>query len=249
MNLKSYFKTLYIIGIFISFLSLFFEWYSFQARSLDGELVVFWNFHIILGWDTIFSPDAWFNEAFRPRGEQFPIIIPIIYIIIMIIAMYSILFIDLEHPNNFEKAKIYSYIHIFLLLFGGFFICVIPIYYWFSQELFFPYIIFNDFELEVIFEYSVGLGYLLQSIAFTFILPYSFYYYYTTTHFEKRDVTLESALQNIISQVQESIDFDKLIAEERLKMPNISEEIQTITQQEIQTNQIYNKFLKSRGIK
>lgn len=249
MNLKSYFKVLFIIGIFISFLSLFFDWYSFQAQSLDGELVVFWNFHLFLGWNTIFSPDAWFNEAFRPRGEQLPPIIPIIYILIMIAAMYTILFIDLEHPNKFEKAKIYSYIHLFLLLFGGFFICVIPIYYWLSQELFFPYIIFEDFELEVIFEYTVGLGYLLQSLGFTVIFPYSLYYYYTTTHFEKKDVTLESALQNIISQVQESLDFDKLIAEERLKMPKISEGIEAIKQQEIQSNQIYKKFLKSRGIK
>ena len=83
MNLKSYFKTLFTIGIFISFLSLFLEWYSFRARSMDGELVVFWSFHTFLGWDTIFSPDAWFNEAFRPKGEQLPTIIPISYIIII----------------------------------------------------------------------------------------------------------------------------------------------------------------------
>ncbi len=249
MNLKSYFKTLFIIGIFFSFASLFFEWYSFQARSLDGELVVNWSFHIFWGWDTIFSPDAWFNEAFRPRGEQLSTIIPIVYIIIMIIAMYSILFMDLERPNKFEKAKIYSYFHLFLLLFSGFFICVVPIYYWLSQELYFPYILFNNFELEVVFEYSVGLGYLLHSLAFTAIFPYSMYYYFTTIHFEKKDVSIESALQEIIKEAQESLDLDKLIAEEGLKLKNATEEIQATKLQEVKTNHIYNKFLKSRGIK
>jgi hypothetical protein len=156
---------------------------------------------------------------------------------------------DLEHANKFEKAKIYSYIHIFLLLFGGFFICVVPIYCWLSQELYFPYILFNDFELEVVFEYSVGLGYLLQSLAFTAIFPYSIYYYFTTIHFEKKDVSIESALQKIIKQAQESLDFDKLIAEERLKIQNATDENQAIPHQQVKTDHIYNKFLKSRGIK
>lgn len=249
MNLKSYFKTFFLIGIFLSFLSLFFEWYSFQARNLEGELVMLWNFHLFMGWNTIFSPDAWFNEVFKPNVEQFPIIIALVYIAIMIITVYSVLFTDLEHLENFEKAKKYSYLHLFELILSGFCIAAVPIYYWISQELFFPYIVFIDFDLEVSFVYTIGIGYLLQCFAFVSLFPYSIYYYYTSTHFEKQDTTLEGRLLKILNQVQEPLDFDKLIGEERLKVQQDRSEDLSILEKEQNINHIYNKFIKLRGVK
>ena len=247
MNFKSYYKVLYLIGIFLSFLSLFFEWYSFQARNLEDELVVFWNYHLFLGWITVFSPDAWFNEVFKPMGEQLPSIIGIIYIIVMIITIYSVFLKDLEHSEKLKNLKKYSYIHIFQLFLSGFYICIVPIYYWISQKLFFPYLVFTDFDLEVKFFYIIGPGYILQCLAFTAIFPYSIYYYYTCSHF--KTISKKPTLQDILNQVQESIDFEKLIVEEKLKLQMENDEDQSNKPSELEVNTIYTKFLKLRGAK
>jgi hypothetical protein len=247
MNLKSYYKVLYLIGIFMSLLSLFFEWYSFQARNFEDELVVLWNYYLFLGWTTVFSPDAWFNEVFKPKGEQLPTIIGIVYILVMIITIYSVLFKDLEHTDNLKSSKKYSYVHIFQLFLSGFYISIVPIYYWISQEFFFPYLVFTNFDLEVRFTYTIGLGYILQCFAFTAIFPYSIYYYYTCSHFKNN--LGKTTLQEILNQVQESIDFEKLIVEEKLKLQMENDEEQLIRPSELEVNNMYTKFLKLRGVK
>jgi len=249
MNLKAYAKSIFVMGIIISFLSFFFDWYSFQGKDLEGELVLSWNLHLLIGWTTPFSPDAWFNEVFKPSGEQIPPVIAIIYILISIIVVYSVIFADLENSESLQKNKKYSYFHIFQLLLSCFYICIVPIYYWIFQEYFFPYVIFVDFELEVRFIYSIGIGYLLQCISFIAIFPYSIHYYYTTTHFENRAITKDLALQDIINQSQELIDFDKLIAEENLRLQLEDEKKQSNEQSDEQFNQIYHQFVKTREIK
>jgi len=249
MNLKSGFKGLFILGICLSFLSLFFEWYSFQARDLEGKLVVFWNLYLFMGWNTIFPPNSWFNVVFMPNGDTVPFVMNVIYIGIMLISVYSVIFSDLEYSDNLEKGKKYAYVHILLLSLSGFYICIVPIYYLVSQELFFPYLVYMDFELEVTFYYSIAVGYILQCVAFSAMFPYSIYYYFTTTHFNNQNNTSETVLQTIITQVQESLDFDKLIAEEKVKLQLEPEEKKTIVHQEEEVNQIYNQFLETRRVK
>jgi hypothetical protein len=218
-ELKTYFKFIFMFGICMASVSLFFQWYTFQAFSWEGEQVVLWEFHLFLGWTTPFSSEAWFNTAYQPENISFPLIINFIYLGIMILSLYAGLAINLEDASQLKKAKKYGYIHLSTLLLSAYYICIVPVYFFLFQELYFPYLIFSDPEFIVI-HYTVSQGYWLQFFAFGCIFPYTLYFAITTTRFERAPKPLEQKISEILKNVQIPIDFHQLIAEERIELEN-----------------------------
>ncbi|GAH14221.1 unnamed protein product, partial [marine sediment metagenome] len=93
-------------------------------------------------------------------------------------------------------------------------IVIFPIIYLIPQELYFPSLVDINNDLAMKLSYSISYGYILQIIGFLLVFPYSLHYYLTVSQFEKQENTPENRISSYIENVQESIDFDKYIAEE-----------------------------------
>lgn len=224
-ELKTYFKGLFVLGLSIAMVSLFFEWYSFQAFSVEGERVVFWEFQIFFGWATPFSPDAWFNTAYQPTNIPVPMVMTCIYLGLLLFSLYAGLAINLEDASQLRRAKKFGYLHLSTLVVSSYYSCVVPIYNFLFQELYFPYLTFSEPEFLTV-DYAVGLGYWLQLIAFGMIFPYALYSMIIPSRFERAPEPLEQTMARVLQKVQTPIDFSQLIAEERNKLdlaPSLSQ--------------------------
>lgn len=219
VDLKIYFKFICVIGIGFSAVSLFFEWYTFQVFSWEGDLLALWEFDLFSGWQTPFSPDDWFNTAYEPGFLPIPIIIQIIYLILMVISLFTLLLFNLDDSNKLKKRRKFSYLYLSSILISVYYICVVPIYFFILSQLYFPYLTFTDPEFIVI-NYGAGIGYWLQCVAFICIFPYMFYFAMITMQFEQAPEPFEKKLNAILKKVLIPIDFHQLIAEERVELEN-----------------------------
>ncbi|TFF90378.1 MAG: hypothetical protein EU548_03330 [Promethearchaeota archaeon] len=241
-SLKSSFKFICVVGTLLSGLSLFFEWYTFQAFSWDGELVVFWEFYLFCGWITPFSPDAWFNAAYQPSSMQLPVAINIIYLGLMGLSLYGVIGINIEDSSNLKKAKKFSYINVSSLMLSGYYICVVPICFFVVNQLYYPYLTFTEPNFIVI-EYSSAIGYWIQCISFGLMFPYNIYFAFTVSRFERAPEPLEAKLQKVLNNVQIPIDFHQVIAEERLKLEDSQAKVYSG-----RNENIFEQFLRWRGV-
>ena len=98
----------------------------------------------------------------------------------------------------------------------------------------------RDIELEVVYFYCVGPGYLLQLFAFGLIFPHAVFYYQTIMKFEIEKHSPVKVIEKYIEHVQEPLDLDKFIAEEELK-----QKFEIINSNE-EVDQVYDEFIKSR---
>ena len=212
------FRIIYQIGLVLLFVSLFLEWYIFQVYDSSGRLIAYWAYNPIIGWSTIFSEDSTTNYLFKPNTIQIPIIIIIIYILILILSTYSLLFKNVERITDIEKLYPYAYIHIFLLALVSFFLFIFPILYLIPNNLYFPFLQVKDNDIDVRYFYRIGSGYCLQIIGFIMIFPYSIFYYQTITKFKTQQDSSKKIVDNYIQQVKEIINFDQLIANEKIKL-------------------------------
>lgn len=243
VDLKVYFKFICVIGICLSAISLFFEWYSFQVFSWEGDLVALWEFNLFSGWHTPFSPDNWFNSAYEPDFLPIPLIIHIIYLSLMLISLFSIISINLNDPKKLTKSKKYSYVYLSSILISGYYICIVPVYFFIIPRYFFPYLTFTDPEFVVI-EYGVAVGYWFQCFAFACMFPYMFYFAVITMQFERAPEPFEKKLNSILKKVLIPIDFHQLIAEERLELENHNSFIDS----QDTGKDIFEQFIKRRGV-
>jgi len=212
-SLPNYFKLIFLAGITLLFVSMFVEWYSFQMFE-NGRLMVSWNYNIFFEWSTEFPSGITINERYKPENLDVSPILNFLFIIILIFTIYTVLFKDLEQSEDLDTLKNFSFGFICLIALVLFYITIFPVIYLVSNELYFPSLVENDLDLALRFSYSISYGYILQLIGFLLIFPYSMHYYITITQFEKQKNTPEKKVAAYIENIQESIDFDKYIAEE-----------------------------------
>lgn len=232
-----------VIGIGLSAISLFFKWYSFQIFSWENDLVGLWEFFLFSGWQTPFSADDWLNKAYEPDFLPVPMVIHVIYLVLMAIILFSTLGINLEKEKNIIKGKKFGYLYLSSVLISGYYICIVPIYFFIFHQLYFPYLTFTDPEFIVI-EYGIAPGYWLQCVSFVCIFPYALYFSITTTRFERGTESFEKRLNEILAKVHIPIDFHQLIAEERVELENL----QLPPDFNREEDNLFTQFIQRRGM-
>jgi len=202
------------------FVSLFLDWYVIQIYDSSNDLVAEWNYNPITEWNTEIS-----NERFTdPKDLLMPIALNVLFIGSVALSGYIVLFNDLEKIEkeskkirNFDSFKLYSYILFFLIALNLYYIFAFPTFYLMSNKLYFPVLRRENVDLDITYYYFIGTGYVLQLIGFICVFPYAIFYYRTLEKFQKKDHAVSEVVRNYIQNVQEKIDFDKLIAQENLK--------------------------------
>jgi hypothetical protein len=73
----------------------------------------------------------------------------------------------------------------------------------------------THYDAGIVYSYMVGGGYLFQVIAFSFNFPYVIFYAATLLTFSKQNRTPEIIIREKLEQIQEPLDLDRLIAQEK----------------------------------
>ena len=237
MELRNGLKVASFTGLILLFSSLFLDWYNLQAFSINGTLLANWTYNIFSEWST---NGTIYNEQLKPGNLFVPIIINIIVIVVILISVFGTVFKGIESEGELNNLYSFAYINIFLLLLMGFYIFIFPIAYLLSNDLYFPFLMLENTELNLIYLYCVGPGYILQLFAFGLIFPHAVFYYQTIVKFELDRHSPVKVIEKYIQHVQEPLDLDKFIAEEELK-----QKFENVTSNE-EVDQFYDELIKSR---
>ena len=243
LKVKQIFKVLFIIGIIILFISLFVNWYNYQVFDINNNLIASWDYNIFTGWDTPLSDTYSLNRVLKPGNLNLSPILHILLICVCMVCVYIALVKDVDLSISPQRLKNYSFMHFFLLLLVGFYVVIFPVAYLLSNELYFPYLRYEDVQANITYVYSLSVGYYFQLFALMLIFPYILFYYQTITTFEQEENTMEKAIARYIQENQETLDLDKFIAEEEIKQKAGQEE--HLNEVEL----IYSKFKKKRAKK
>jgi len=217
-SLKNVYKMIFLTGLIILFLSLFLDWFYLEIFNNELKTVAYWSYNPFTEWTTPYSTEYTLNMLLRPAMLSIPLVINIIFIISILISGYGIISNDLENKKVIEKSYKFAYIFLFLLLLNAYYIFAFPLIYLIPNDLYFPFMVFRDMQLELDFYYSIGPGYLLQFIAFIMIFPYTLFYYQTITKFETKKYSQVNIINKLIENLQDTLDLDKFIAEEELNL-------------------------------
>jgi len=247
INFKSVYKILFVIGLVLGFASVFLDWYYLQGISESGDTVVYWIYNALFDWSTPFSKGALFNEFYQPKNATMPIAIVIVFIIILFLSAYSVLFHDVERGNNLAKLRRFNFVNLALVTLIGFFVLIFPLFFLLPNGLYYPFLLYYDYELEVTFYFSIGPGYFFQIISFGFSLPYALFNLSVINTFEKEQSSVENTINRYIGSVREELDLDKLIAREEYMLESANNSQIEVPKSEVE--KIYEEFLTTRGRK
>ena len=247
INFKSVYKVLFVIGLVLGFASVFLDWYYLQGINDSGETVVYWIYNALFDWSTPFSTGALFNEVYQPKNATMPIAIVIAFIIILFLSAYSVLFHDVERGDNLLKVRRFNFVNLSLVTLVGFFVLIFPLFFLLPNGLYYPFLLYYDYELEVTFYFSIGPGYFFQFISFGFTFPYALFNHSIITTFEKEQSSAENTINRYIKSVREELDLDKLIAREEYDLESTNNSQIEVPKSEVE--KIYNEFLTTRGRK
>jgi hypothetical protein len=247
INFKSVYKGLFVIGLLLGFVSVFLDWYYLQGISDSGETVVYWIYNVLFDWSTPFSEGAFFNETYQPKNATMPVAIIIVFLITLLVSTYSVLFHDVERGDKLLKIRKFNFVNLSLVTLFGFFILVFPLFFLLPNGLYYPYLLFYDYNLKITFYYSIGPGYFIQFISFSCTFPYALFNHSVITTFEKEQSSVEKTINRYISSVREELDLDKLIAKEEFELESTNNTQSQVTKS--QEEVIYEDFLATRGRK
>jgi len=249
INFKSVYKILFVIGLVLGFASVFLDWYYLQGISESGDTVVYWIYNVLFDWSTPFSNGALFNEFYQPKNATMPIAIVIVFIITLFLSAYSVLFHDVEREDNLLKVKRFNFVNLALVTLIGFFVLIFPLFFLLPNDLYYPFLLYHDYELGVTFYFSIGPGYFFQFISFGFTFPYALFNHSVINTFEREQSSVENTINRYIGSVREELDLDKLIAREEyaLESTNKSQNNSQIEVPKTEVEKIYEEFLTIRG--
>ena len=249
INFKSVYKIIFVVGLVLGFASLFLDWYYLQGISESGDTVVYWIYNALFDWSTPFSKGALFNEIYQPENATMPIAIVIVFIIILFLSAYSVLFHDVERGDNLLKVKRFNFVSLALVTLIGFFVLIFPLFFLLPNDLFYPFLLYYDYELEVTFYFSIGPGYFLQLISFACTFPYAMFNHSIINTFEKEQFSVENKINQYISSNREDLDLDKLIAREEFNLESTKDSLKEASKPKNEAEKIYDDFLLVRGRK
>ncbi|MFX1279978.1 MAG: hypothetical protein ACFFA3_11215 [Promethearchaeota archaeon] len=211
-NILRYARIAFLAGSIILFVSFFVDWYQFQVLDENGVEIAFWSYNLFFEWDTSFTSGNPVNEQYRPVNLGVPLLITLLCIILLMAAVFTVLFRDVEHST--ASLRMYSFLPLFLAILTVFYIMVFPIMYLLPNKLYFPSLTITEVDTNYTYVYAVSVGYILQLCGFLFIFPSSLYYYVSIIEQEKQRSTPLFHIEKIISNIQEELNLDKFIAEE-----------------------------------
>ena len=245
INIKSLYKIIFLIGLIFSFASVFLDWYYIQG-VLDngGVLIMSWIYNTLFGWSTPFTEGNIFNESYKPQNTTMPVVIVMVFIALVFLSVYSTLFHDVEKGDNLLKVKRFGFITISLITLSGFFVLVFPLFFLLPNDLYYPFMVYYDYELELTLYYSVGPGYWFQVISFGCTFPYALFNQSVLSTFEKEQYAPGEVIKAYFENVKEEFDLDKLIAQEELEIESI--QLQQKVDPKNEVEQIYEDFLATR---
>ncbi len=247
INIKSGYKIIFLVGLIFSLASVFLDWYYFQGVLDSGATVTSWTYNALLGWSTPFAGGNLFNDHFQPQNATMPVVIAIIFVIVIFLSGYSALFHDVEKGDNLVKVKRFGFITLSLVTLIGFFVSVFPLFFLLPNDLYYPFMVYYDYELELTLYYSLGPGYWLQVISFGCTFPYALFNHSVVNTFEKEQSTPEKMVNAYITNAKEPFDLDRLIAQEELELESSRVKRKKGVKNEAEF--IYEDFLEARGKK
>ena len=103
-SLPFYFRIIFLAGVTMLLVSLFVDWYTFQVFEND-ILVASWDYNILFEWSTEFPLGVTINDNFRPDDLGISPILNVLFIAAILFATYTILFKDLERPEDLSLLK------------------------------------------------------------------------------------------------------------------------------------------------
>jgi uncharacterized membrane protein required for colicin V production len=147
----------------------------------------------------------------------------------LLISGYGIIAKDVEQTESLDKLRTQALINLCLILLTAYNIVAFPIFYLFPNGLYYPFLQLYDHLLGATFSYCLGPGYLFQLASFVTMFPGAIFYYQVTKKFELESQTPVKTTEKLVKAIQEPIDFDKLIAEEELKLETLNDSLQNKT--------------------
>jgi len=248
INFKSGYKIIFIIGLLLGFVSVFLDWYYFQGVNDSGEVVMYWIYSALFDWSTALSQGAVINELYEPKNASIPIAIVIAFLVVIFLSAYSTLFLDMERQDNLSKLKSFGFVNLFLVTLIGFFVLIYPLFFLLPNGLYYPFLEYYNYELEITLSYSLGPGYFLQLISFACTFPYAMFNHSIINTFEKEQSSVENKINQYISSIREDLDLDKLIAREEFKL-ELKDSLKEALTSKSEAEKIYDEFLSVRGRK
>ena len=249
INIKSGYKIIFIIGLLFGFASVFLDWYYLQGVNNSGEVVMYWIYSALFDWSTAFSQGAIINEFYEPKNASIPIAIVIAFLAVIFLSAYSVLFLDAERKDNLLKLKNFGFVNLFLVTLIGFFVLIYPLFFLLPNGLYYPFLVYYNYELEITLSYSLGPGYFFQLISFACTFPYAMFNHSVINTFEKEQSSAKNRIDRYIGSVQEDLDLDKLIAREEFKLESDSQALKEASATKNEVEKIYEDFLLVRGRK
>ena len=247
VNFKSGYKIIFIIGLLLGFASVFLDWYYFQGVNDSGEVVVNWIYNALFDWSTELSQGTIINEFYEPKNASLPVAIIIAFLIVIFLSAYLVLFLDVERKDNLPRLKQFGFVNLSLVTLIGFFVLIYPLYYLLPNGLYYPFLAYYDYQLEVTFYYSIGPGYFLQLISFVCTFPYAMFNHSIISSFEKKQSSADNAINRHIESVREDLDLDKLISQEEFKLESVKESLKESPAFKSEAQKICDDFLTVRG--
>ncbi len=217
MQTKDLFKALFAIGVFLIFASFFLEWYYFEVCDSSGEVMASWSYNPFFGWRSAYGNDYGLNEELRPQDLEMSIIFVVILFFTANIGLFGVLFKDLEKQEDLEKLKFFAIVNFFLISLVLYFVVYFPVYYLFSKNLYFPFLLYEEYSSELTYYHMVGPGYLLMVISFVFITPYSMFFYRILSKFQSKESLSDLIVESKINEIDSSVNFNRLLAEENIR--------------------------------
>ena len=249
VNFKSGYKIVFIVGLLLGFVSVFLDWYYFQGVNDSGKLVIYWVYNALFDWSTTFSQGALINDFYEPKNASLPVGIVIAFLIVIFLSAYSVLFVDAERKDNLFRLKKFGFVNLSLVTLIGFFVLIYPLFFLLPNGLYYPFLMYFDYDLGVTFYYSIGPGYFLQLISFACTFPYAMFNHTVINTFEKEESSVENTINKHIGEVREYLDLDKLISQEEFKLESTKESLKESPDSISEAQKIQGDFLTVRGRK
>ena len=84
LNIHKRFRLAFQIGLCFLFISLFLDWYTFQAYDSNNNLIAHWTFNPITGWNSLHYNNSTENYLLKPQNIHIPVVLIGLYIIVLV---------------------------------------------------------------------------------------------------------------------------------------------------------------------
>ena len=98
------FRTYFLLGLTIAFISLFMEWYVFQGIDSTKTIVIDWSYHLLFDWYSPSKLTTELNGWYKPENASVPLPLVMFFIGVLMIASYGALFYSPE-PRHYRGGK------------------------------------------------------------------------------------------------------------------------------------------------